>query len=319
MAGALLDEIQPLQACFSQARTALADLCGESDEAWRHDILNRDFHIEAAHEVMQRLGRLGFSFLASSIAARNLPAILVSPAMVQCVAGLPPFQAQTLLDHLTGNGSRDDLFVREPATAVPPGFGGPWRFGVLRPAERLLEPFQTVGGQVLFQRDDCRRLLAVLAERPLSWREMRSALPGEAAANLGFWLDLLIAAGRVGPFLPADAVAAIDRERLRCINRQRLREAAAHLSPQTVTPLLAAEMGNCLEAGWFESLVLAHFAERAQPAVQRRLLERIHAARIGFRGSDGQAAADQLAAFKHELARLEATYIPRMGYWGIDV
>ena len=82
---------------------------------------------------------------------------------------------------------------------------------------------------------------------------------------------------------------------------------------------MAVEMGNCLEAGWFESLLLAPFAERGNPAIQRRLLERIHAARIGFRAADGKAAPDQLAALRRELARLEATDIPRMGYWGIDV
>ena len=82
---------------------------------------------------------------------------------------------------------------------------------------------------------------------------------------------------------------------------------------------MAVEMGNCLEAGWFESLLLAPFAERGNPAIQRRLLERIHAARIGFRAADGKAAPDQLAALRRELDRLEATYIPRMGYWGIDV
>lgn len=174
-------------------------------------------------------------------------------------------------------------------------------------------------GQVIFERDDCRRLLSALAERPRSWDELCAALPGDTPANLSCWLDLLIAAGHVGPFLPATDVAAIDRQRLRRINRQRLQQAAAHLSPQTVTPLLAAEMGNCLEAGWFESLVLAHFADRGKPAVQRRLLERIHAARIGFRAADGKAAPDQLAALRRELARLEATNIPRMGYWGIDV
>ena len=66
-------------------------------------------------------------------------------------------------------------------------------------------------------------------------------------------------------------------------------------------------------------LGLAHFADRGKPAVQRRLLERIHAARIGFRAADGKAAPDQLAALRRELARLEATNIPLMGYWGIDV
>jgi SAM-dependent methyltransferase len=319
LAAELLDDIQPLQACFSQARTALEAMAGESDAAWRHDIFNVDFQIEAAHEVMQRLNQRGFSFLASSSQVKNLPAILVSPPMVQRLAGLPRFQAQTLLDHLTANASRDDLFVREPAQAVAPGFSGLWRFGMLRPPERLSEPYQTVRGQVIFERDDCRRLLIALAERPLSWDELCAALPGDTPANLSFWLDLLLAAGHVGPFLPAADVAAIDRQRLRRINRQRLQQAAAHLSAQTVTPLLAAEIGNCLEAGWFESLVLAHFADRDKPAVQRRLLERIHAARIGFRAADGKAAPDQLAALRRELARLEATYIPLMGYWGIDV
>lgn len=54
---------------------------------------------------------------------------------------------------------------------------------------------------------------------------------------------------------------------------------------------MAVEMGNCLEAGWFESLVLAPFAERGKPAVQRLLLERIHAARIGFRAARWQGRA----------------------------
>jgi hypothetical protein len=41
------------------------------------------------------------------------------------VSSLPRFQAQTLLDHLTANGSRDKLLVQEPAQTVTPGFRGP--------------------------------------------------------------------------------------------------------------------------------------------------------------------------------------------------
>jgi len=85
-----------------------------------------------------------------------------------------------------------------------------------------------VCGQVIFKRDDCRRLLAALAERPLSWEELCAALPGDNPANLSFWLDLLIAAAHVGPFLPAADVAAIDRQRQRRINRQRPQQTAAH-------------------------------------------------------------------------------------------
>jgi hypothetical protein len=40
---------------------------------------------------------------------------------------------------------------------------------------------------------------------------------------------------------------------------------------------------------------------------------------MGFRGAKGKAAPGQLAALQRELARLEATYIPRLGYRGIDV
>jgi len=100
---------------------------------------------------------------------------------------------------------------------------------VLRPPEQLSEPYQTVRGQVIFEHDDCRRLLAALAERPRSWSELCSALPCDI------------------------------------------------------------------------------------PTVQRRLLGRIHDARMGFRGADGKAAPDELAALQRELARLEATFIPPMG------
>ena len=84
-----------------------------------------------------------------------------------------------------------------------------------------------MSGQVIFERDDCRPLLAALAERPLSWDELCAALPGDTPASLSFWLDLLLAAAHVGPFLPAADVAAIDRQRLRRINRQRLQQAAS--------------------------------------------------------------------------------------------
>jgi len=75
--------------------------------------------------VIQRLSLRGFSLLASSSQINNLPSILPSPPIVQRVSSLPRFQAQTLLDHLTANGSRDKLFVQEPAQTVTPGFRGP--------------------------------------------------------------------------------------------------------------------------------------------------------------------------------------------------
>jgi hypothetical protein len=149
--------------------------------------------------------------------------------------------------------------------------------------------------------------------------ELATAFPQLSAVALRDWLDLLWAGGKISPFLPSEAVAAIDRGRLRRLNRERLTWAIQVLSPTSRVPLLAAEVGNCLVAGWFESLVLAHFAERHKRTVQQSMLQRIHAAGIGFCGADGQADPNQLAALQRELARLETTYIPRMAYWGIDV
>lgn len=319
LAREVLAESEPLQALFSQARTRLEALPGETDEAWRHDLFNTDFQIESSQEVLERFERLGFRYVASSTPERNLPAVLISAAMAQRVAQLPAPAAQTLIDHLTANGSRDDLLLRPPIQPSPAEYPPQLRIGLIVPPSKMALPHQTVRGQVLFTRADCGVILAALEASPLAIAELRAILPADAAANLGFWLDLLVAAQRVGPFLASDAAATIDRVRLRRINRERLKDAVAQLSVETRTPLLAAEYGNCLEAGWFESLVLAHFDRRHRRETQQAMLSRIHAAGLGFRGGDGQAAPDQAAALRVELGKLEVDYISRMAYWGIEV
>lgn len=316
----LVQEAGPLQKLSAAAQQVVEAMLADSDEGWSHDILNRQFLPERFDEVSDRLAQHGFSWLCSSSHSRNLPAILVSPAMVAHLATLSPPRAQTLLDHLTANGSRDDLFVRQPqVNAASRGFDGEMRFGILQPTQNLREPFQTVRGQVLFERADCVEILRILALEPLTWFDLQSRLPQLDAQTISSWLDMLIAAGRVIPFLPSDRVACIDRERVRQVNRRRIHEALNHLSPTLKIPLLAVEVGNCLEAGWFEVLVLAHFEDRERPQTQRRMLELMHGAGIRFRSPDGGVDPNQLAALQRELARLEQTHIARMPYWGIAV
>lgn len=316
----MLAEDSPAYASiFGDGRRMLEAIVAESDEVWRHDLLNEDFAIEHAHSVLDRFERLGFHFLSSTYLARNVPAIQVSDRIARSIQALPPSRGQTLLDHAMGTGVRDDLFQREPAERRTPTYETALRFGLLVPEAKLDEPFRTARGQVLFTREDCRRILTGLLERPMTWLELRAAHPDIAPQQLVFWLDMLLAASRVGPFLPSDEAGAADRERLRRLNRARLTRALSSLSAKTTTPLLAAEYGNCLVAGWFETLVLRHFADRATAAGQRRMLEAMRGASMAFPGEDRRPAQDQEAALRRELDRLDKSYLERMGYWGIEV
>lgn len=319
LATELLQEIGPLSASFSQARTALEAMPNESDEAWRHDIFNPDFELESAQQVLQRLASHGFSFLASCRHECNLPSIQISPAMAARVAQLSPPAAQTLIDHLTANGSRDDLLVKSPHQSTAPGYPDQQRFGVIAPAASLVDPYPTVRGEVRFERDDCRILLRALHSQPMTMAELRHQLPPEVAAELPFWLDLLIAAGRIGPFLPVDQVARLDREFLRRINRERIQSAICELSTSIRVPLLAAEYGNCLVAGWFESLILANFEQRHHPSVHQEVLMRMHSVGMAFGDGHGQRAPNQLEALQQTLAQLETNYLSKLAYWGIDI
>jgi SAM-dependent methyltransferase len=317
----LLEEQAPI--LHRHLATAAQDLTHQrqqSDELWVHDLLNEDFHAEYARTVLERLAAGGYRFAASTEMARNLPTLLVNSPILPLLADWHAPATQTLLDVVTFSGGRTDLLVRGTRPDFAAGSYSPaTRFGVIVPSGDLFLPVPTVNGTLRYENAGLRALLEALNQRPATVAALAAAFPQLSATGLRDGLDLLWAGGKIAPFLPVDQVPLIDRERLRRINRERLRAAVANLSPQTKIPLLAAEMGNCLEAGWFESLVLAHFADRHKPAVQQRLLQRSHAARISFRGADGQADPNQLSALQRELGRLEATYIPRMAYWGIEV
>ncbi|MCP9928211.1 class I SAM-dependent methyltransferase [Cyanobium sp. CH-040] len=315
----LVGECHGLELCFSHAGKAIELMRAESDEAWRHDILNPDFSIETAAQLFARFEGLGLRFLASANHERNLPLLQVGEGMARRLQALPPGRAQTLLDHLSGNGTRDDLFLREPAPTGPRRFAAPWRFGLIVLPHQAHQPHQTVRGQILFTHDDCRRILEVLAETPLTFPELHRRLEPMAVESIVLWLDLLLAARRIGPFLPASQTGLADRGRLRRLNRERLRQTVADLSVRTTTPLLAAEYGNCLVAGWFESLVLDQFERRHDPKVQQRLLQRIAKAGLNLGGSAGQARDDPSVAFRSRLRQLDQLYIPRLPYWGIEL
>lgn len=316
----LVQEAQPLQKLSSAGQQVVQAMLADTDEGWSHDILNRQFSPDTSDAVFKRFAQHGINWLCSSNHSRNLPAILVSSSMVAHLATLPPPQAQTLLDHLIASGTRDDLFIRQPQIgSISAGYDSSSRYGVLPPLQDLKLPFQTVRGQVLFERQDCVEILQLLAKSPLLWSELLARLPSQSSDNIASWLDMLIAAGRVVPFLPSVHVARIDRERVRQVNRRRIQEGLQHLAPSLKIPLLAVEVGNCLEAGWFEVLALAHFEDRDRPQTQRRMLELMHAAGIRFRAPDGGADPNQFAALQRQLARLEQRHIARMPYWGIAV
>lgn len=164
-----------------------------------------------------------------------------------------------------------------------------------------------------------RALLEALNQQPATVADLAAAVPQLSDTALRDWLDLLWAGGKIAPFLPVDQVARIDRERLRRINRERIGWPLRELSTSSRVPLLAAEVGNCLVAGWFECLVLANLERRHQPALHRQILARLQKAGMAFGDGHGKAAPNQLTALLAALEQLEAHCLCKMAYWGIDV
>lgn len=315
----MIEEAPAFTEYFAAGHQGLKAMLSETEEAWRHDILNADYQAEYAHKVIKTIEDHGFHYIASAHYLKNFPEVLVSEKFLATLKTLPTADGQTLLDHLTANGARDDVFIHQPFTRGQKLYNHELRFGLVVSNQKVAEPMQTVRGQVIFTRDDCQRILATLKNVPMTFAEIQSSLPDIAGHTLAFWLDMLISGGRIGPFLPAKQAEMVDRARLRRINQERIEQSMMHFNEKTSTPLLAANYGNCLVAGWFETLILQNFSNRHQIGTQKQMLARMHRASIGFSGSDGRPAPDQLKAFQAELRKLEENYFSKMEYWGIDV
>ncbi|HSH91912.1 MAG TPA: methyltransferase regulatory domain-containing protein, partial [Ramlibacter sp.] len=281
---------------------------------------NEDYQAEYAHDVMGRLKSRGFTYLGTSAMERNLLPVLVDDRVAKAASAAAPELAQTMVDVATNNAMRHDFFMQgtggDPQSADYPAQA---RFGVIVPLSRIAEPHRTVRGEITFRNPALLSVVEALAGRAMTMAELKAALPPSAVPQLRGWLDLLIAGRKVAPFLGVERAGTIDRERLRKINRERLDWTVTSLDAKSQTPLLAAEYGNCLVAGWFESLVLWRFDKRHDTATQQELLARMHKAGMAFPGKDRKPAPDQLARFREEVEKLDATYVARMPYWGIEV
>lgn len=321
-AKSLQNEAPLLNQLLPKAQETWEGLQKNDDSLWIHDILSEDFTTENAHAVIERLQTHGLHRVAASQTMKNLPELLIKPVIRERMQALTPARAQTLQDYVCAEHTRDDVFVKsgERSTGT---YRGPWRFGVLMPPNKLLASFKVPQGELKFaDHTGCKALLDALSAQPRTYDEMLPLFKDTKEGPdklLTFWLDHLMAANRVGPFLPESTVVNTDRERLRQINRVRLKQSVRQLTAQTQTPLLAAEYGNCLVAGWFESLVMAHFDARNTAAGQKKMLDRMHQANLRFPGPDRKPAPDQMAVFQAQLKGLEDTYIPKMAYWGIEV
>ncbi len=292
----------------------------QADALWVHDLLNEDFRAEYAGQLHRRLADHGWTFCGASAMQRNLPLLLVNEPVRPLLTDWHGPGTQTLLDVLTFNDARTDVFVRGQAPCWGGGGYPPeLRFGLIVPDHDAASDAPVPNGTLKFVHPAAAALLALLRDRPRTVAELRQRAPKLSDLELRDWLDLLWAGGKAAPFLPLSQVARVDRSRLRRINRERLGWALQALRPDTRVPLLAAEYGNCLIAGWFECLVLAHFDKRRHVGSQRQMLGRMHRAGMRFRAADGQVAEDQLKALQEALDALEDRYLSKMGYWGIEV
>lgn len=302
------------------AADTLAQTLKQPHELWVHDLLNDDYRAEYASDVFDRLARQGYAFAAATSVERNIPMLLVDPPVLSKLQAWHTGATQTLLDVFTFNDGRSDVFVRGQETNWQAGRYSPaTRWGLVLPEADWFKPVTIPRGSLKFEHPDVVALIQSLRDAPLTIEAIQAKHPSLNAMALRDWMDLLWAGGKVAPFLSAVHASSIDRDRTRRINRERIAWANQMLSPDSRVPLLAAEYGNCMVAGWFECLVLAHYEKRHHPGTQKNMLSRMHRTGMAFRGPDGKPHADQLKAFQNTLENLEANYLSRMGYWGIDV
>jgi trans-aconitate methyltransferase len=297
----------------------LKQMMQNSEEMWLHDYLNPDFQAEYSDVVMGRLQKKGFDFIASAVMEQNIFSITAGQAAIDFSVGIQSVSRHSFMDHVTGRGTRDDLFAMQPARQQDFSFHEQIRLGCLWPRERMLAPYMTSQGQVNFRQADCELIVDALQEKPLRLSELQQLLPMHSQSTLLFWVDLLMAAIRISPFLPDSSVDLIDREKVREINRWRLTESMTSFSLDSSTFLLAVELGNCIEVGFFETLVLHHFDQRHEAATQQLMLERLASAGISIRNPDGQISRDQAAALKMEISKLEQGYLNQLNYWGLEI
>lgn len=303
-----------------EAQRVLAYQRQQPDELWVHDFLNEHFDPEYADKIMQRLATRGYGFVAATELERNLPMLLVDETVSSLMASLEPIKAQALLDVFLFHRSRSDLFIQGAGSNWSDGsYPKDTRFGVIVPDDSLFTEYAAPNGTLKFQNPNIRAVLDLLQKRPYTVVELENSIPQLSSVALRNCLDLLWAGGKVAPFLGISEVAAVDRERLRQLNRQRIRSAAAQLHPEMKVPLLAAEYGNCLTAGWFETLVLANYQKRNQIHAHREMLNQMRKIGLVFPGANGRPADDQLKCIKTEIGKLELNYLSKIEYWGIEI
>jgi len=290
-----------------------------SEEMWLHDYLNLDFQVEYSDIVMGRLQKKGFDFIASALMDQNIASINARQTVIDVAASLPSASRQTFMDHATGRGTRDDLFVKGPTRQQNFSFHEQIRLGRLWPREIMLAPFMTTQGQLDFRQRECELIVDALQHSPLRLTDLQQQLPMLPVDTLMYWLDLLLAANRIAPFLPASCVNTIDRELVRRVNRWRLAEAMTDFNLESSTSLLAVELGSCIDVGFFETLVLQHFEQRHEAGIQQEMLKRLAGAGISIRGPDGQISRDQVAALRMEISKLEQGYLNQLDYWGVEI
>ncbi len=302
------------------AADTLANTLKQPRELWVHDLLNDDYRAEYASDVFDRLARQGYAFAAATSVERNMPMLLVDPPVVGKLHSWHTGATQTMLDVFTFNDGRSDMFVRGQEANWQAGqYDKTTRWGLVLPEADWFKPVTIPRGSLRFEHPNVVGLIQSLRDEPQTFGAIQAKHPSLTGVALRDWIDLLWAGGKVAPFLSTKHASSIDRERMRCINRERIAWANADLSPNSRVPLLAAEYGNCLVAGWFECLVLAHYEKRHHVGTQRNMLSRMHKAGMAFKGADGKPHTDQLKAFQAALTQLDNNYLTRMDYWGIDI
>jgi hypothetical protein len=257
-----IDKMKQAGALFFQANprldSRLEDIRKQDARYIAHEYLNRDWHPVMFAEVAEAMAEAKCSFLGSATLSENVDALAAPPGMVALLAesGTQVLR-ETLRDFASAQAFRRDLYRRglsplpptehqimlEELTIAPMGMTVP-------------DPvtFSTPVGMVTGRTEVYRPLFDMLAEGPLSLRQMRGAAPyaGRPLMELLQAITLMMAGGFAHPLLPGGGSAAA-REAAQRLN---LAIAAANEHGAELARLVAPLIGSTLQVDLLETLMV---------------------------------------------------------------
>jgi SAM-dependent methyltransferase len=257
-----IDKMKQGGALYFQANprldARLEDIRKQDARYIAHEYLNRDWHPVMFAEVAEAMAEAKCSFFGSATLSENVDALAAPPGMVPLLAesGTQVLR-ETLRDFASAQAFRRDLY-RRGLSPLPPTEHQIMLDELMIAPMGMTVPdpvtFSTPVGMVTGRTEVYRPLFDMLADGPLSLRQVRGAAPyaGRPLMELLQAITLMMAGGFAHPVLPGGGSAAA-REAAQRLN---LAIAAANEHGAELARLVAPLIGSTLQVDLLETLMV---------------------------------------------------------------